>query len=170
LLASADTANVSEHVSFAGKIDALSAKTRYVLADGGYDKNEHGQRVEHDQHGRRNGRHFICPPGPMFQPNPPSGYRLTRREQRSRQLRVRRAAYFKTPQGRRLYAGRGITVEPFNDWFKHLFGLTDHVWHRGLDNTKTQLLACFFAYQLLLSYNDRCGNKNGQVQWILDGL
>ncbi len=167
LLTSVDTANVSEHVSFARKIDVLPAEARYVLADGGYDKNEHGELVES---GRRGGRHFICLPGPMFQPNPPSGYRLTRREQRSRRLRVRRAAYFKSRKGQRLYARRSITVEPFNEWFKRLFELSDRVWHRGLDNNKTQVLSAIFAYQLLLRYNHDCGNKNGQIQWILDAL
>jgi len=167
LLASADTANTSEHVTFAQKIDALPPEARYVLADGGYDKNEHGERVEQ---GRPGGRHFLCPTGPMFQPNPPSGYRQTQREQRSRQLRVKRAAYFKSAKGQRLYARRNITAEPFNEWFKNLFGLSDHVWHRGLDNNKTQLLAALFAYQLLLRYNHDCGNRNGELQWILDGL
>jgi len=51
------------------------------LADGGYDKNEHGRRVEQ---GRPGGRHFLCPPGRMLQPNPPSRYRLTRSEQQAR--------------------------------------------------------------------------------------
>lgn len=170
LLASVDTANVSEHVSFAGKIDAISHGTRYVLADGGYDKNEHGERLEHDGRGCRIGRHFLCPPIPLFRPHPPSGYRQTRREQRSRQLRIQRSVYFKSPKGQRLYARRGTSVEPFNEWFKRLFGLSDQVWHRGLNNTKTQILACFFAYQLLLRYNERCGKKNGQLQWIVDGL
>ena len=167
LLASADTANVSEHVTFGHKIDALPAQVRHVLADGGYDKNEHAQRVEEGCEGRR---HFVCPPGPMFNPNPPSGYRLTRSQKRSRRLRVRRAAYFKSPKGQQLYARRSTTVEPFNEWFKRLFGLDDQVWHRGLDNNTTQVLTAIFAYQLLLRYNHDCGNNNGQIQWILDGL
>ena len=170
LLASVDTANVSEHVTFARKIEVLPSHARCILADGGYNKNEHGERIEHDNTGHRNRRHFICPPGSMFQANPPSRYRLTRREQRSRRLRVKRAAYFKSRAGQRLYARRGVTVEPFNEWFKHLFGLDDHVWHRGLDNNKTQLLAALFTYQLLLRYNHSRGNKNGQLQWILDAL
>lgn len=69
LLASADTANVSEHVSFAQKIDALPEEARYVLADGGYDKNEHGERVE----GHQGRRHFICPPGRCSSLIPPAG-------------------------------------------------------------------------------------------------
>jgi hypothetical protein len=32
-------------------------------------------------------------------------------------------------------------VEPFNEWFKSLFELDDRVWHRGLENNQTQLLA-----------------------------
>jgi hypothetical protein len=167
LLASADTANVSEHVSFAGKIAVLPAQTRHVLADGGYDKNEHGERVEQ---GRKGGRHFLCPPGAMFQLNPPSGYRLTKAEQRSRQYRVRRAGYYNSPRGQTLYARRATSVEPFNEWFKRLFDLDQMVWHRGLANNKTQVLASIFAYQLLLRHNHRCKNRNGQVQWILDGL
>lgn len=167
LLASADTANVSERVSFDAKIDALPDQARHVLADGGYIKNEYAERVEHAGGSRR---HFLCPPGKMFQPDPPSGYRLNRRDQHSRQLRVERAKYFKSRNGQRLYARRSVTVEPFNEWFKRLFALSDHVWHRGLDNNKTQLLAGLLAYQLLLRHNRDCGNPNGRVQWILDGL
>ncbi|MBN1395915.1 MAG: hypothetical protein JW959_12910 [Pirellulales bacterium] len=71
---------------------------------------------------------------------------------------------------RKLYARRGQTIEPFNDWLKLLFELDHRVWHRGLENNRTQLLAAIFAYQLLLRYNYRCGNHNGQAQWILDTL
>jgi hypothetical protein len=51
-----------------------------------------------------------------------------------------------------------------------LFELNDSVWHRGLDNNQTQLLAALFGCQTLLRYNHRQGNDNGQVQWILDML
>ena len=68
------------------------------------------------------------------------------------------------------YARRGQTVEPFNDWFKGLFELDQQVWHRGLDNNRTQMLAAIFAYQLLVRYNYRRGNENGQVKWITDCL
>jgi len=44
------------------------------------------------------------------------------------------------------------------------------VWHRGLDNNQTLLLAALFAYQTLVGYNHRRGNHNGQVHWILDVL
>ena len=39
------------------------------------------------------------------------------------------------------------------------------VWHRGLDNNMTQLLAALFTYQLLLRYNRRKHRYNGQIQW-----
>jgi hypothetical protein len=54
--------------------------------------------------------------------------------------------------------------------FKSLFDLDQHVWHRGLNNNRTQMLAAILAYQLLVRYNYRCGNKNGQVKWIVDKL
>jgi len=47
----------------------------------------------------------------------------------------------------------------------------DHrVWHRGLDNNRTQMLAALFGYQLLVRYNHRQGHENGQVTWVMDGL
>ena len=61
-------------------------------------------------------------------------------------------------------------MEPFHEWFKSLFELDQRVWHRGLDNNRTQLLAALFAYQVLLRYNHRHGGHNGQVKWILDVL
>ena len=73
-------------------------------------------------------------------------------------------------RGQKLYARRGCTIEPFNEWFKSLFELHACVWHRHLDNNRTQLLAAIFAYQILLRYNRRAGNRDGRLQWILDFL
>ena len=167
LVASVTTANVSEKTSFGRKIDSIPTRTRYVLADGGYNKNEFGERVEDRSGGRCR---FVSPPGRMFQENPPSGYRLTQQEQHSRSRRVARAAFYHSPPGKALYRRRGVTVEPFNDWFKGLFDLGDSVWHRGLANNQTQLLASLFAYQLLLRYNHDKGRHNGRVKWILDTI
>ncbi len=44
-------------------------------------------------------------------------------------------------KGRHLYKRRSKSIEPFHEWFKRSFELTDRVWHRGLDNNKTQILA-----------------------------
>lgn len=73
-------------------------------------------------------------------------------------------------KGRRLYKRRSKSIEPFHEWFKRSFELTDRVWHRGLDNNKTQILAGLVAYQLLVRYNHGHGQANGQIQWILDRL
>jgi len=166
-VASASTANLSERTSFGSKIELLPKTCRFVLADGGYNKNAFGERIEKEG---ASGRRFVCPPGRMFQKETPSGYRLTRREQASRQWRVKRADFYRSREGKKLYPLRGKTVEPFNEWFKRLFGLHDHVWHRGLKNNQTQLLAALFAYGLLLHYNHQKGKNNGQVQWILDSI
>jgi hypothetical protein len=61
-------------------------------------------------------------------------------------------------------------VEPFNQWFKSTAELDQRVWHRGLDNNRTQVLSAIFVYQLLVRHNYRTGNKNGRIKWILDGL
>ena len=81
-----------------------------------------------------------------------------------------RKKYLASPKGRRVYARRSQTVEPFNQWFKSLFELEQRVWHRGLDNNRTQILGALFVYQLLVRYNHRCGNDNGCIRWIMDTL
>jgi len=171
LLASVDTASASETRTFDAKIDQLPAETEAVLADSGYDANHLGERVERDEQGQRTGRRFVCPP------NPRNNKRGKKRpghadasRARSRELRGQRIKYYESRKGRRLYARRRKTVEPFNQWFKSLFELENRVWHRGLDNNRTQMLGAIFAYQLLVRYNHRLGNNNGRVRWILDSL
>jgi hypothetical protein len=170
LLASADRSNASEKTSFADKIDQLPKQTRHVLADGGYDTNDYGHRVERDSKNRPSGRRFVCPPREECPTEPPTTYRLTKAKQAARRHRLKRVAFYRSDKGQRLFARRGRSVEPFNDWFKRDFGLDQTVWHRGLANNQTQLMAAIFGYQLLLRYNHACGNRNGQIQWILDGL
>ena len=172
LLASADTASVSEQVSFDAKIGSLPEQTRNVLADSGYDSNHYGDRIEWDEQGQPTGRHFLCPANPRnsrasVSANP-SGMRPV--PPAARQRRVHRLTFLASRRGRRLYRRRAQTIEPFNDWFKNLFGLDQRVWHRGLSNNRTQILAAVFDYQLLLRYNRRHGRHNGQIQWILDTL
>ena len=172
LLASADTASVSEHVSFVAKIESLPASTKHVLADSGYDNNDYGQRIEPDSQGGRTGRRFICPANPRNtrQENKDTEPALAAAKGPSQRYRRQRIRFYHSREGNRLYARRSLSVEPFNEWFKSLFGLNQTVWHRGLDNHRTQILGAVFCYQLLLRYKRRCGNENGQVQWILDTL
>ncbi len=173
LLASADTASVSEHTTFGEKIGDLSAAATYVLADSGYDNNDYGERIEWDEKGHRTGKRFLCPENPR---NSKKGRRKTaptpvlKASSLQRKRRRQRREFLQNRRGRKLYARRGQTIEPFNDWLKSLFELDHRVWHRGLENNRSQLLAAIFAYQLLLRYNHRCGRHNGQVKWILDSL
>lgn len=95
---------------------------------------------------------------------------MTKRQRHSQLLRRQRQQFFKRPYARRLYARRKKTVEPFNQWFKSLFELEWKVWHRGLDNNRTQILAAMFTYQLLVRFNHRRGRLNGRVRWIMDAL
>jgi hypothetical protein len=173
LLVSVDTASVSEHTTFATKIEHLHEDVENVLADSGYDNNGFGERIEWDDEGQRTGRRFLCPENPRNTKNakdkrpPQPTTKLTRLQ---RQHRRQRREFLKSRKGKKLYARRGQTVEPFNDWLKSLFELEHQVWHRGLENNRTQIGAAIFAYQLLLRYNHRCGNHNGQIKWILDTL
>ena len=171
LLASADTASLSEHVSFGPKIRQLPKSTRHVLADSGYDNNDYGDAVERDEHGHSTGRHFLCAPNPRSgRIAPPADPGLQLWQRQARQRRRQRLAYYRSQAGRHLYRRRSQSVEPFNEWFKSLFGLDQTVWHRGLANNQTQFLAALFCYQLLLRFNHRTGHDNGQIQWILDTL
>jgi hypothetical protein len=169
--ASVDTASAAEVRTFAEKIDDLPAGTRTVSADSGYDANVLGERIEFDEQGRRTGRHFLCPENPRHnsrRKTKPGSADASRAH--SRKLRRERKRFLESPRGRRIYARRKKTIEPFNQWFKALFELEHHVWHRRLDNNRTQILAAIFAYQLLVRYNHRRGRQNGCVRWVIDTL
>jgi hypothetical protein len=169
LLASFDTASASETRTFGDKIEDLPITTLTVSADSGYDMNEYGERIEYDDRGRRTGRRSLCPENPRNTKGRKLKPAADASQARSRERRAKRRRFLKSRRGRRIYARRKKTVEPFNEWFKSLFELEDRVWHRGLDNNRTQTLAAIFAYQLLVRYNHRRGNKNGRIRWIFDG-
>jgi Transposase DDE domain len=171
LLASVNTASASETKSCPDKIDDLPEATEAVLADSGYDANALAERVEYDEEDRRTGRRFVCPQNPRNNQRPKTkrgGADASRA--RTRERRRQRQQFFQSRRGRRWYARRKKTVEPFNQWFKSLFELEGRVWHRGLDNNRTHMLAALFVYQLLVRYNFACGHNNGQVRWLMDGL
>lgn len=169
LLASADTACVKETTTFEKKIGHLPEETKYVLADSGYDSNHLAERIEWEDRRRRMGRRFLCPENPRnSKKHQKSPAKPVRNE--SQRRRQRRRKFYDSSLGKRLYARRGQTVEPFNEWFKSLFELDERVWHRGLQNNQTQLLAALFAYQLLVRYNHRKGHENGRIRWIMDSL
>jgi DDE family transposase len=171
LLASVDTASASEARSFLAKIPELPADAQTVSADSGYDANYVGEAVEYDEQGRRNGRRFLCPENPRNNKRPKTKQcSADASRARSRDLRRQRRRFLEGRQGRRVYARRKKTVEPFNQWFKSLFELDHKVWHRGLDNNRTQTLAGIFVYQLLVRYNHKQGHQNGRLRCIIDVL
>ena len=169
LSGSAATASVKETQTFAEKLDELPESTETVSADSGYDSNYLGEQIEWSGDGKRTGRRFLCPENRR-------NSKMTNRQKapsprdESQRRRLLRKRHLQSKRGKATYRRRGQTVEPFNEWFKSLFELDDRVWHRGLENNQTQLLAALFAYQTLVRYNHRRGNENGQVRWILDIL
>jgi hypothetical protein len=170
LLASVDVASRSEKKFLAEQIPLLPPSVHNVLVDSGHDANDLAEAIEYGPDARPTGRHYLCPLQERGG-KPAVGKTLHRgrREQR-RQHRALRQQFYKSKYGRRLYARRGKSVEPFNQWFKHLFELEHQVWHRGLANNRTMLLAAIFGYQVLVRYSFKCGRRDGQIQWILDGL
>jgi len=169
LLASAATASVKETQSFDAKIDDLPEATENVSADSGYDSNHLGERIEWSVDGKRTGRRFLCPENKRGSKAQSHSKAVEPRDE-SHRRRLARRKFYRSRRGRAIYRRRSQTVEPFHEWFKSLFELEDRVWHRGLDNNQTQLLAALFTYQLLVRYNHRRGKENGQVRWILDML
>ena len=166
LLASVDVASANEHKTFADKVGRLSASTRNVLADRGYDNNDAADAVELDARERPNGRRFVCPTARGFV----SGVPERGRRERQRQRRVERHAFCESPRGQSLYRRRGRTIEPFNGTFKATFELSEHVWHRGLDNNRTQVLTAIFCHQLLIRHHWKTGGRDAQISYLLDGL
>lgn len=172
LLASASTANQSESLSFRKKIPDLPKATRFVLADRGYDADDTCEAIEWNDQNKRTGRRFLCPTIERYNARRPrqQNWKESKSRKRRRAHREARKSFLASPKGKRLYARRSITVEPFNSWFKALFELEERTWHRGLENNQTQLTAAIFIYQLLLRINQKLGNKNGQIKWLLDAL
>ena len=170
LLASADRANCSEHRSGITKVADLPRGVRNNLADSGYDDNKYGEAIEYKPDGTRTGRRLLCPL--QSRGGRPIVGKVVRKGRREllRQHRLQRAKFMKTRYAGRLFARRKQTIEPFNQWFKHLFELEERVWHRGLENNRTMLMASEFLYQLMQRYNYACGNRDGRISWILDGL
>jgi hypothetical protein len=170
LLASADTAAASEHRTASAKVPDLPACVKNVLTDCGYDSNALGDAVEYAPDGELTGRRLLCPL--QRRGGKPCVGRQKRKgtRERHRQRREKRHQFMQTKKGKRLFAQRRQTVEPFNQWFKHLFDLEDRVWHRGLDNNRTMLLTALFCFQLLQRYNHALGHRDAQVKWILDAL
>ena len=171
LLASVDTASRSEQKTILDKIPQLPEQTHYVLLDAGYDSNAVGEAVE-GKGAQRTTRRVLCPEVPR--PNtkrPRQPYnRETRERQHHRRLRDRRRKFFQSRRDRSLYSRRKTTVEPFHAQLKHLFELEHRVWHRGLDNNRTMILAAISSYQLLLSYNHRNQKPVAHLQRLLDAL
>jgi Transposase DDE domain len=169
LLASADTASAKETTTFDPKIGNLPDETKNVVADSGYDSNHVAERIEYSAEGRRSGRRFLCPENKRGLKDKSGGKPVQPRNE-SHRRRLARRQFYRSRRGKAIYRRRSQTVEPFNEWFKSLFELEDRVWHRGLENNRTQLLAALFAYGLLVRYNHRRGNANGQIRWIIDTL
>jgi hypothetical protein len=169
LLGSADTASAKETQTFDEKIDELPEETEAVSADSGYDSNHLGERIEWTAKEKRTGRRFLCPEN-RRNSKPETRTKARKPRDESHRRRLLRKRHLQSKRGKATYRRRGQTVEPFNEWFKSLFELNDRVWHRGLENNRTQMMAALFAYQTLVRYNHRRGNENGQVHWILDIL
>jgi len=169
LLASADVASAKETTTFDQKIDDLPQATKNVTADSGYDSNHLAERIEYSTAGKRTGRRFVCPENKRGSKDK-SGRQPVRPRDESHRRRLARRQFYRSRRGKAIYRRRSQTVEPFNEWFKSLFELEDRVWHRGLENNRTQLLSALFAYGLLVRYNHRRGNENGQIRWIIDTL
>lgn len=123
VLASVDAANRNESVIFREKIPRLPRKTRFVLADKGYDADDNCEAIEWKSDGKRTGRRFVCPliQRANTRRTPCREWRRTKVRQLRRQHRQLRAAFCESAQGKRLYARRRQTVEPFNSWLKELF-------------------------------------------------
>ena len=175
LLASVDVASANENRTFPPKIGRLPRSSCDLLVDAGYDSNDSADRFELTARGERRRRRarrprrrlrYVCPPQKGFVSAVPE----RGRRERQRLRRGERLAFLRSRCGRRLYARRKETVEPFNGTFKAMSELDEHAWHRGLGNNRTCVLTAIFAYQLLVRSHWKRGRRDAKVQYLLDGL
>lgn len=172
LLASVEPANRHETQMIREKLPQLPRRTKAVLADKAYDADDLTEAIEWTTEGRRTGRRFVCPLIQRFNARriPKEGWKRTRRRQTRQAHRQARAAFWSSPIGQRLYARRRVTAEPFNAWLKERFQLQQHVWHRRLNNNRTQILAAITSYQLILHLNRIHRHSPGAITWLIDAL
>jgi len=172
LQASVEPGNRNEIRMLPDKLPYLPRKTKKVLADRAYDSDDLTEAIEWRPDGKRTGRRFVCPliQRANARKTPKQEWRRTARRKLRKAHRQARLEYWKSPQGQRAYARRFVTSEPFNAWLKDRFELQRRVWHRGLMNNRTQILASIFAYQLTLHLNRLHRRANGEIAWILDAL
>ena len=171
LSASVDAATRHGTRTFAEKLPDLPGTTRWVLADRGYDSNGLAEAVERRTPRCGTGRHFLCPE--VRRPN----VGRVRRSARSRRPAAAAAGsasavplLLDSPRGRRLYARRRISVEPFHARLKALFRPAGRRLALWLGENRTQMLAAILAYQVLLIHNHQSGQPDACVQCILDRL
>jgi hypothetical protein len=171
LLASVDVASTSEMKSCPEKLAQLPTGAVNVSLDSGYDSNALAEQLEYDEHGHKTGRRFLCPENPRNNSRPKTKASAADKSRaESRRRRAERRKFLHSRKGKKIYRRRSKTVEPFNQWLKSLFELDGGVWHRGLENNQTQILAAIFAYQLLVRYNHKQGHANGRIRSLLDKL
>ena len=172
LLGSVEPANRHESKMFREKLPDLPRQTKSVLADRAYDVDDLTEAIEWAPTGKRTGRRFVCPLIRRANTGkaPKKPWKRSRQRKLRQTHRQERSRYFNSPIGRRLYSRRMKTAEPFNAWLKERFELQHRVWHRGLHNNRTQILAAVFSYQLMLHINRLHRRHNGAIAWILDAL
>lgn len=172
LVASVDVASMSEHRSFGPKIQHIPKSTRYVLADAGYDNNNFADQIERSKTlGTQ--RRFLCPQnnrGSKGNTPSPKATNESRRKYASRMRRAQRRKNFGRKNSQKTFRLRSQCIEPFHEWFKSAFELNEKVWHRGIENNRTQVLSCLFAYQILVCVNCKKKRPRGRIRTILDAL
>jgi len=146
--ADAATANVPENGVFASMIDYLHDKTKYVVADSGYDDG----KLTHKCELRKNNKYISRLIVPMEK------YKHTAPR------RLPYIRFFKSARGQRLFRLRKITVEPMFDILKSLFSL-EQVWMKGKQNVQPLLLLAVFVYQLLILFNFVNGRPLSHVKY-----
>ncbi len=93
-----------------------------------------------------NRKRFLCPQnsrGKRRKKSAPQRKNESKRKYAIRMRRAQRNEYFQRKSSQRIFRLRSQSVEPFNEWFKSTFELKERVWHRGIDNNRTQVLTCY---------------------------
>lgn len=147
------TANCCEKHLFYHMIEELPQHARYVVADLGFDDKKLLDKCELNRNGREQRRLVL----PLKQ------YPYTPEKRRSH------VRFFNSPLGQRIYKLRKTSVEPLFDILKNLFEM-EPVWMKGKENVFSLLLLTVYAYQMLLYFNHKYGDKTAHVKYILDGV
>lgn len=135
------TANIADCQMYRSLVDSLAGMLQNIIADPAYDD---GKLY---QYSKENNLRLICPIK-KYDSTPPD--------------RLKLVEFYESVEGQEIYSDRKISIEPLFEILKSTFGIRVMP-AKGFENTRSFVLVCVLAYQLMVYYNCVTGMENPRI-------